>query len=446
ESCTGRCLDGFDVNKKCQCDNLCIYYKSCCHDYISICKPKETRGDVFSIPEDEFNYDTFNDTVDPEELNEFAPAEELVESTDETPSEEPTTEPPAKEEPTEEPPATEEPTEEPPATEEPTAEPPATEETPEVLCSGKPFDAFTNFKNGSIYAFRGKYFYELNDKRALDGYPKLIKDVWGIEGPIDAAFTRLNCQGKTYLFKGKQYWRFSDGGLDSGYPRAIVDGFLNIPDDIDAAFSLPANNYEGYEKAYFFKGNRYWQYEFKKQPTIEECMSSSPSEIFTRYVMIQYDSWERGLDFVFGGWFRDNSVGRYISRDWKGVPSNINAVLPSRLYVPARKRSPSRRSRRRKTNRRKSNKRRLSWLDTFTLDDLFSTYDYDEESDPDWVPPERPSKCQPVQSVYFFKNDKYYRVNLQTKRVDRVSPRYPRSIAEYWLGCNKSSKEKKSRG
>lgn len=33
------------------------------------------------------------------------------------------------------------------------------------------------------------------------GYPKLISDVWGIEGPIDAAFTRINCQGKTYLFK-----------------------------------------------------------------------------------------------------------------------------------------------------------------------------------------------------------------------------------------------------
>lgn len=33
------------------------------------------------------------------------------------------------------------------------------------------------------------------------GYPKLIRDVWGIEGPIDAAFTRINCQGKTYLFQ-----------------------------------------------------------------------------------------------------------------------------------------------------------------------------------------------------------------------------------------------------
>jgi len=31
--------------------------------------------------------------------------------------------------------------------------------------------------------------------------------------------------------------------------------------------------------------------------------------------------------------------------------------------------------------------------------------------------------------------DQYYRVNLRTKRVDLVQPRYPRSIAQYWLGC-----------
>lgn len=41
----------------------------------------------------------------------------------------------------------------------------------------------------------------LDQKSVLPGYPKLIKDVWGISGPIDAAFTRINCQGKTYIFK-----------------------------------------------------------------------------------------------------------------------------------------------------------------------------------------------------------------------------------------------------
>ena len=47
----------------------------------------------------------------------------------------------------------------------------------------------------------GEYFFVLDEKSVLPGYPKLIKDVWGIKGPIDAAFTRINCQGKTYIFK-----------------------------------------------------------------------------------------------------------------------------------------------------------------------------------------------------------------------------------------------------
>lgn len=37
--------------------------------------------------------------------------------------------------------------------------------------------------------------------------------------------------------------------------------------------------------------------------------------------------------------------------------------------------------------------------------------------------------------------DKYYRVNLQTKRVDLVQPRYPRSIAQYWLDCPQPGEE-----
>lgn len=32
---------------------------------------------------------------------------------------------------------------------------PGVSEEPEELCSGKPFDAFTDLKNGSLYAFRG---------------------------------------------------------------------------------------------------------------------------------------------------------------------------------------------------------------------------------------------------------------------------------------------------
>lgn len=52
-----------------------------------------------------------------------------------------------------------------------------------------------------LVCFLGVYVFELDQKSVLPGYPKLIKDVWGIDGPVDAAFTRVNCQGKTYIFK-----------------------------------------------------------------------------------------------------------------------------------------------------------------------------------------------------------------------------------------------------
>ncbi|KAM4795236.1 vitronectin [Rhinophrynus dorsalis] len=445
DSCTGRCFDGFDSSKKCQCDTLCTYYESCCNDYVSVCHPKETRGDVFVGPEDEYEYETF--TGDPSLLilsteaekdkviqKSTAAADDTVETTASTlVTETLTTESLGTEGI-----ATE-------ALETSTVVEEEPEETTEELCSGKPFDAFTNLKNGSIYAFRGKYFYELDNKKALEGYPKLIKDVWGIEGPIDAAFTRMNCQGKTFLFKGKEYWRFSDGVMDAGYPRDIEEGFSNIPDSIDAAFALPADSYKGKEQAYFFKGSRYWIYEFKNQPSWKDCQDSSPSELFTQYVRLQDDSWEDFFTMLFGSWKTSNTIGpRYISRTWKGVPNGVDAVLPSRIYVPKEKKSSLRRSKRRKYRRRKNQKRKSTTLDDL-FDEIGSLFDDDEDDDPDWLPPPSPVRCQPTQNVYFFKKDKYYRVNLHTKRVDNAYPRYPRPIAQYWLGCKETSRRKSPR-
>ncbi|KAK7143831.1 hypothetical protein R3I93_014865 [Phoxinus phoxinus] len=54
-------------------------------------------------------------------------------------------------------------------------------------------------------------------------------------------------------------------------------------------------------------------------------------------------------------------------------------------------------------------------------------------------------KATPVQNVFFFKKDKYYRVDLQTKHIDYVNPPYPRSIGKYWLGCKEKDIRKKIR-
>ncbi|NWH59512.1 VTNC protein, partial [Geococcyx californianus] len=421
DSCVGHCDDGFDAQRKCQCDALCMYYQSCCSDYSTACKAKVTRGDVFALPEDD--YLDYNLTVDiPGVVDTPAPPTEL-----------PTSLPPAQTTPEREPEEipTEVPVEEASSTTVDGLEELDPVEEPEELCSGKPFDAFTDLKNGSLYAFRGKYFYELDEKSVLPGYPKLISDVWGIEGPIDAAFTRINCQGKTYLFKGSQYWRFNDGALDPGYPRDISEGFEGIPNSIDAAFALPAHSYHGNERVYFFKDKYYWSYDFANQPTQADCEKSSPSTVFNHYVFMNRDSWEDVFQILFGSRMIGASRRRYISEEWHGVPSRLDAAMAGRIYVASHQ--PRRRKSRRQRKRYKSHRSLklgfLTWLQN----------DSDSAGvESDWL---SGSQCETLQSVYFFVGDKYYRVNLRTKHVDLVQPRYPRSIAQYWLKCPQPEEE-----
>ncbi|XP_015356612.1 vitronectin [Marmota marmota marmota] len=443
ESCKGRCTEGFNADKKCQCDELCSYYQSCCVDYMTECKTQVTRGDVFTMPEDEYGtYDLYeSSSVSPEGTPEPTtvsnPEEEAL--TAESSPQGPEVETSGPEGMNLRPEAT--------------AEGPSEFSTEEELCSGKPFDAFTDLKNGSLFAFRGQYCYELDETAVRPGYPKLIRDVWGIEGPIDAAFTRVNCQGKTYLFKGSQYWRFEDGVLDPGYPQNISEGFGGIPDNVDAALALPAHSYSGQERVYFFKGKQYWEYEFQHQPSWEECEGSSMSAVFEHFALLQRDSWEDIFELLF--WSRSSGGARepgLISRDWHGVPGKVDAVMGGRIYISgsapgsslAKKQKSRRRSRKRYRSRRgrgrgrgrshSQNSRRPSrstWLHLFSSEDSgLEAYNYDY--DMNWVVP---ATCEPIQSVHFFSGDKYYRVNLRTRRVDTVTPPYPRPIAQYWLGC-----------
>ncbi|XP_016057381.1 PREDICTED: vitronectin [Miniopterus natalensis] len=441
ESCKDRCAEGFNAEKKCQCDDLCSYYDSCCADYQAECKPQVTRGDVFTMPEDDYwGFDHVSTTAPPQPENTHlnpnlqAPSERIPQH---TPHLDHVGETPESEQEVSWPESTDQ---------------GIFESSAEALCSGKPFDAFTDLKNGSLFAFRGQYCYELDEKAVRPGYPKLIRDVWGIEGPIDAAFTRINCQGKTYLFKGSQYWRFEDGVLDPDYPRDISEGFTGIPDNLDAAFALPSHSYSGRERAYFFKGKQYWVYEFQQQPSQEECEGSSLSAVFGHFVMLQRDSWRDIFEFFWGRSLGGAGEPRSISEDWPGLPEQVDAAMAGRIYVAgsaplspltesakfAHPANSKRRSRKRYRSRpaparghSQTRKSRSIWLSLFSSEESgLGTNDYNY--DLDWL---LPPKCEPDQSVYFFSGDKYYRVNLRNRRVDTVSPPYPRNIAQYWLDC-----------
>ncbi|XP_003971087.1 vitronectin b [Takifugu rubripes] len=404
ESCVGRC-GSFNPRSKCQCDSMCTYYESCCVDFYTICPKKISRGDTFSETEEV----TEAATTPPETT--AAPTVGTLAATTPTPLT--------------------------PNTPDPTFLPVDAHAAP---CSGRPFDAFLQLKNTSIYAFRGEYFFELDEKSILPGYPKLIQDVWGIPGPIDAAFTRINCHGKSYIFKGSQYWRFDGDVMDEDYPRNISVGFGDVPDGVDAAFAVPAPSHRGKEKAYFFKEDRYYQYEFKHQPSHEECVEmnkASPSILFRRYNDLFCDqTWEDLFTELFGGPVSSHHLGpRQTSQDW-GIRPPVDAAMVGKVFLgpkptsppPARRRS----NRRRKPSRRRTQRRRQSRFvylyDLWDYDYWFGDYSTEGTT-------KQKHQSTPVQNVYFFMKDKYYRVDLQTKRVDSAIPPYPRSIAKYWLGC-----------
>ncbi|KAF7206419.1 vitronectin b [Nothobranchius furzeri] len=412
ESCEGRC-GSFDPQVKCQCDSMCVYYGSCCWDFSTICPKKISRGDTFEEVEDVMDVEPSSNTTLKPTVNTVAPT---------APS--------------------------------PSAPPPSTTlgwtpptDPDAASCSGRPFDAFLQLKNGSIYAFRGEFFFELDDKSVLPGYPKLIQDVWGISGPISAAFTRINCQGKSYIFKGKRYWRFDGDVLDEDYPRDISIGFEGIPDDVDAAFAVPAPSHRGKEKAYFFKGDKYYQYEFKNQPSHEQCIQmtrSSPSVLFTRYTDLFCDqTFEDIFTELFGGSSSSHSTGhRFISTDWYGIRGPVDATMVGKVYISTKPTASPPLARRRSKHRKRPNKRRGFHRRRYSrhvFDDLWpysSWFDLSNEySDLMEETAMQDQRNSPVQNVYFFIRDKYYRVALQTKQVDAADPPYPRSIAKYWLGC-----------
>ncbi|KAM9732655.1 vitronectin a isoform 1-T1 [Menidia menidia] len=516
ESCLGRCENGFDSQKKCQCDSMCKYYKSCCSDYEPVCGMM-TRGDTFVFAEDDEDSregptqpsgrpggsESTRPTVS--DFNRGRPQQRgsslqmtrppvTIEERVSTVGTEAsrladvgTTSAPQN------------------ATTAETTTAPVVVTTTEApdpdaeACSGRPFDSFMQLKNGSIYAFRGDYFFELDQKSVLPGYPKLIKDVWGIRGPIDAAFTRMNCQGKTYIFKGNKYWRFDDGVLEDDYPRDISVGFDKIPDHVDAAFALPAPGHHAREKVFFFKADQYYVYEFLHQPSHEECVTMSersPSALFRRYTDVYYNNYERFFGELFSAMPQHHDKHHFINKDWKGLKSPVDAAMAGRLYVPPRRSTPlgygyqpdqqwglqqyqQYQQNGRPWGQRRRNRspfwgsmaeqgmnmgqgfaergmemglrlaeRRMEMEERFGRDwDRRWDQDWDQDRRRDRYNPNNrgnydprddrlPQGEMPVQSVFFFKGDKYYRVDLRTKRVDPAAPPYPRPIAKYWLGCS----------
>ena len=71
--------------------------------------------------------------------------------------------------------------------------------------------------------------------------------------------------GRTYFFKGNKYWRYNwrFNYVDRGYPRSIADAWLGVPDDVDGAQQWKNG------RTYFFKGGDYYALRKRGYPWVD---------------------------------------------------------------------------------------------------------------------------------------------------------------------------------
>ena len=68
------------------------------------------------------------------------------------------------------------------------------------ICDSAIIDAMTTTNDGHTHAFKGEWYYQLNDYGVEAGYPRKIAKDWdGLPNNIDAALTWAD--GKTFFFK-----------------------------------------------------------------------------------------------------------------------------------------------------------------------------------------------------------------------------------------------------
>ena len=161
-------------------------------------------------------------------------------------------------------------------------------------------DTVANWGNGKGYFFRGgKYVrFEILNRSADPGYPKLIKDGWpGLTWTdLDAVVAWNN--GKAYAFKGSQYVRIdmATKHVDSGYPKPVRGNWPGLPwDTIDTVVNW------GDGKAYFFHDQQYVRYDMKA----DRVDAGYPLRIVDQWpgviretVRTSFDVAEHGFHFV----------------------------------------------------------------------------------------------------------------------------------------------------
>ena len=210
-----------------------------------------------------------------------------------------------------------------------------------------------------------------------------------LDGRFDA-ITVLS-DGYTYIFKDSYVYKIdSNFILEPGYPKltnTLFKGwngltYMSLPPQLDTVLHIPENGI-----TYFFKNNLYW-----RSSKLYELDAGYPRLISENFRGLDSSNGFNGkLDasFVWSGNRRVYFVegNKYWRFDF--VTNNIEPGYPKRLSIW-----------RGLPNRITD---AFLWINGIT---------------------------------YFFDNERYYRFNDLSFKVEDAIPPYPRYSAEYWFGCN----------
>lgn len=181
-------------------------------------------------------------------------------------------------------------------------------------------DATMEYRRGSgfaTYAFKGAYYYRLNDYGVMRDYPRKIGRHWkGLPGNLNAA-VHSAVTGFSYFFKGEKVYSYQGLKKRPGFPKRASE--LGLPNSPTAAMT-----WSGDGRIYVFTKKNYYVFDDQNlnlrpwRLPIARTWSSLASGIDAAI------TWTRnGRTYFFKGnnYWRYNS---YLKRMDPGYPKNLN--------------------------------------------------------------------------------------------------------------------------
>ena len=212
----------------------------------------------------------------------------------------------------------------------------ATKRPKSAVCNEHNFDAiFYQSRTRNTYFLKGRYVWEMNEKRRITKQ-ELISTKWpGLESDVDSAYER-KLDGDIIFFKGARFWRFRGKRRIKG--SSVLSRYIKNHRKVQLVKIDAVMIWKGgvVDLVYFFAGDKFWRYDEKKRKIMETRRKSSYPKISRRYwhsIPFPVDgilTWRNDVTYFF----RNKNIYKYkrnkLTRRYKGVRQKIHFIKSCR--------------------------------------------------------------------------------------------------------------------